>query len=196
MLSKTFCISVSIAVLNVCFPASLSAADELPVYGKVPDFSFTERSGNEMTLADLKGKVWIADFIFTRCQGMCPLMTGRMAALEDQLAGTGIQMVSFSVDPDHDTPKVLSEYAAQHQASRHDWWFLTGRKARMWNFITEGFSLGVAQATAEDLAQGAEPVMHSNRFVLVDREGYVRGYYDSSEPAKIEALVRDALELL
>ena len=179
-------------LISVC--SSSARADELPLLSEVPDFTFSERSGAELKLQDLKGSVWICNFIFTRCHGQCPLMSGRMAGLQEKCSGSGIQLVSFSVDPLYDTPERLQEYALRYGA-REAWFFLTGEKSRMWKFITEGFSLGVEEASPEDLAQGAESVIHSSRFVLVDGEGNIRGYYDSSDPAKMEALVRNAFEL-
>ena len=191
---KRFYVSLLFLLL---FPgaALLCAKTDLPVYGHVPDFSFTEKSGKPFGLSDLKGRVWIADFIFTRCQGMCPLLTGRMSILQTKLDHPDIKLVSFSVDPEYDTPGVLSDYASRYQAQKGKWFFLTGDKTTLWNFITEGFSLGVGEATAEDLAQGAEPVMHTSRFVLIDPNGNIRGYYDTSEPANVEQLIQDALKL-
>ena len=89
----------------------LPAREEMPIYGSVPDFTFQERSGKDIHLSDLNGRVWIADFIFTRCQGQCPLMSGRMAELQEALKTSGVKLVSFSVDPEHHTPEVLSAYA-------------------------------------------------------------------------------------
>ena len=118
-----------------------------------------------------------------------------MAFLQEKLTDSRIKLVSFSVDPEHDTPKVLSEYAVRHHAQEGKWFFLTGKKEEMWKFVTEGFSLGVAEPSPEDLKAGAEPVIHSNRFVLVDQEGNIRGYYDSSEPFKMDELIETALRL-
>ena len=188
-------IPLLVCILTFAVPFFILADLDLPRYGQVPEFAFTERSKIEMTLADLKGKVWIADFIFTRCQGMCPLMTGRMAALQEKFSGSSVELVSFSVDPEHDTPSVLSDYADKHGAVSGKWVFLTGQKQAMWKFITDGFSLGVAEPTAEDLAAGAEPVIHSSRFVLVDQEGQIRGYFDSSEPLQMDQLVQAAKTL-
>ena len=184
---------ISLVLFSFVSPAW--AQKKLPIYGQVPAFTFTERSGREIKLADLKGSVWIADFIFTRCQGMCPMLAGRMAGLQEKLKDPKIKLVSFSVDPEHDTSQVLSEYASRYKAQESKWFFLTGSKDKMWNFITDGFLLGVEAATPEDLKAGAEPVMHSTRFVLVDQEGKICGYYDSSESVQMEKLVQDALSL-
>jgi protein SCO1/2 len=186
--SFLFILSLVAFVVQIC-------AEEPPVYGRVSDFSFTERSGKQLSRSDLEGTAWIANFIFTRCQGMCPMLSGRMAELQKKFAATEIKLVSFSVDPEFDTPEVLTRYAARFGAAEGEWFFLTGDKTAMREFISAGFHLGAEDATPEDLAQGAEPVMHSNRFVLVDQAGNIRGLYDSSEPAKMEELVRDAAEL-
>jgi len=195
MLWKQFCASFLVSAFIVSSPVSLLADDKLPNYARVPDFKFTERSGKEIKLADLKGNVWIADFIFTRCQGTCPLLTGQMAGLQEKLAPSDIKLVSFSVDPEHDTPRVLSEYASRYHAQENKWFFLTGPKNEIWNFVTDGFSLGVSKPTPEDLKAGAEPVIHSNRFVLVDRGSNIRGYYDGSEASAVQKLIEDALQL-
>ena len=195
MLWKKFCASFLVSAFIASNSVSLLADERLPIYGRVPDFKFMERSGREMKLADLKGKVWIADFIFTRCQGQCPMLTGRMAGLQEKLVQPDIQLVSFSVDPEHDTPQILSKYASRYHAQENKWFFLTGAKSTMWDFITEGFSLGIGEASPEDLKAGAEPVMHTNRFVLVDREENIRGYYDGSGPPAMEKLIKDASQL-
>ena len=189
---KPFCISFFL----LCFSLTSLWAEEIPTYGYVSDFTFQDQNGKEVKNSDFHGQVWIADFVFTRCQGMCPMLNGRMALFQDELAPSGIKLVSFSVDPEHDTPKILSEYAKRFKAKEGAWFFLTGKKQVIWDFIEEGFQLGVAEPTPEDLASGAEPVMHSSRFVLIDRRGLIRGYYDSSEPEKIAQLKEDALKLV
>ncbi|OGW84582.1 MAG: hypothetical protein A3C35_05205 [Omnitrophica bacterium RIFCSPHIGHO2_02_FULL_46_11] len=173
----------------------LLAQDAVPHHNTVPDFNLTDQNGKEIKLADLKGKVWVADFIFTRCQGRCPLLSWQMAAFQEEFTPSNIKLVSFSVDPEYDTPQVLSEYAARFKAQDGKWFFLTGPKTAVWNLIIDGFSLGVDQATPEDLAQGAESVMHSSRFVLVGKEGNIQGYYDGTDSAQVQALINNALEL-
>jgi len=175
-----------------------SAADSSKpssVYGKAPAFELTDQNGKVFVSDSLKGKAWIANFIFTRCQGMCPLMSGQMANLQDQLKDAEIQFVSFSVDPDYDTPEILSDYARKYHAEESRWIFLTGEKSKVWELISGGFMLGVEKASEEDLKQGAEPVMHSSRFVLVDKEGRIRGFFDSSEPAKMKELLTMVREI-
>lgn len=150
---------------------------ELPIYGRVPDFTLTERSGKHVTLKDLAGKPWIADFIFTRCAGICPMMTSKMALLARELPGA--RLVSFSVDPEYDSPQVLSEYA-QNAGAGEAWLFLTGARDTL-NAITTELHMNKID----------EPMMHSASFVLVDGAGAVRGYYDSADEEALRKLKRD-----
>lgn len=173
-----------------------SMADQLPTFGKVSEFLFVDQNKKPFSNSDLEGHVWIANFIFTRCQGMCPLLTGQMTNLAEQLKNEDIKFVSFSVDPEHDTSEVLARYATDRKAVNENWFFVTtGQNQNMWDFVSENFKLGTGEATAEDLAQGAEPVMHSSRFVLVDQAGNIRGYYDSQDPQKMEELATTVIQL-
>jgi protein SCO1/2 len=159
----------------------------------VPAFSLVERSGRPATLVALRGRPWIADFIFTRCGGVCPAMTARMAALRKRLAGTPVGFVSFSVDPSTDTPEVLRAYAAAAGAG-DDWWFVTGPVRDLHALSTDGFKLAALEnAPGEETADG--PFLHSSKFVLVDRDGAIRGYYDSEDEAAVRTLEADARRL-
>ena len=162
---------------------------------QVSDFQLKNQNGKEIGLSDLKSSVWIANFIFTRCQGMCPLMAGYMANLQKNLSDTNVQFVSFSVDPEFDSPEVLKSYAEKYKADSAKWSFLTGEKSVVLDLISGSFQLGVESASEEDLKAGAELVMHSGRFVLVDRLGKIAGYFDSSEPAQMLQLERSARTL-
>jgi protein SCO1/2 len=165
---------------------AVDSADGLNQYGSVPDFTLTERNGSSVDLAQLRGKIWIADFIYTTCTDTCPLQTAMMAKLQQEYAGKpDVQFVSFTVDPERDTPQVLSRYADKHQADPARWYFLTGQRDRVIRLIQQGFHLAVATAPAEPDQGGMIP--HSPRFVLVDKESRIRGYYDSRE---LEAFVR------
>jgi protein SCO1 len=165
------------------------AKSSLPRVGIVPDITLTERSGRKLPLSDLKGKVWIADFIFTNCGGSCPIMTSTMASFQEQLKSVNnIILVSFTVDPERDSPQALSEYAELYKASPSRWLFLTGEKEKL-NYLTrDGFHLAVAA----DSGSTVEPIVHSTLFVLVDRQGVIRGYYDSTDEKALEKIVADA----
>lgn len=160
--------------------------NDMKVFGKAPDFSLTERSGQKFFAVDLKGKLWIANFIFTSCAGQCPMMSASMKKLQTLFPKeTGVHFVSFSVDPSRDTPAVLSKYADSYQAEKNRWFFLTGGKEEI-NRILSGFLLSHAD----------EPAMHSSRFILVDGEGQIRGFYDTAEAPSMTRLVQDVKVLL
>jgi protein SCO1/2 len=164
---------------------SVESSGGLNQYGSVPDFTLTERSGSPVSLDHLRGKIWIADFIYTTCTDTCPLQTAMMAKLQQEYAGKpDVQFVSFTVDPERDTPEVLTRYAAKHQADASRWYFLTGQRDRIMRLIQQGFHLAVAAPMGAD--QGGM-IPHSPRFVLVDKDARIRGYYDSRE---LEAFVR------
>lgn len=160
--------------------------NDIKVFGKAPDFSLTERSGEKFSSKRLSGKPWVADFIFTNCAGQCPMMSASMKKLQTLFPReTGVHFVSFSVDPSRDTPAVLSKYADRYQAEKNRWFFLTGEKEEI-NRILSGFLLSHAD----------EPAMHSSRFILVDGEGQIRGFYDTAEAPSMTRLVQDAKVLL
>ena len=157
-----------------------------PSYGAAPSFFLTDQEGRSFDSGSLQGRVWIADFIFTSCAGTCPGMSAKMADLQQRLPPE-IPLVSISVDPKRDTPPVLAEYALRYAARPGRWFFLTGPEEEIRRVAQQGFHLGMAEGGSPE-----EPVIHSIRFVLVDRAGQIRGYYDSSEPPQLEKLVRDA----
>ena len=164
---------------------------EPPNYYSLPDFSLTDQTGRAVTLHDLAGKVWVADFIFTNCGGTCPIMTIKMRKLQDALP-PGIRMVSFTVDPARDTPKVLAAYAEEHGANRGRWLFLTGDKQAVYDICVKGFKLPLDTESGTP----AEPITHSTRFVLVDKRGGIRGYYSGTEEEELNRLAADAKKLL
>ncbi|HEV8661986.1 MAG TPA: SCO family protein [Candidatus Methylomirabilis sp.] len=182
----------------------------LKVFGAVPDFSLVERSGKRIVLADLRGKVWIANFIYTHCPDTCPLQTAQMALLQKELAAErNFRLVSISVDPERDTPAVLSEYAERFGADPDRWLFLTGEKRTIYRLALEGFRLSVvdpeegvqgrlfgpAPALA-DLGQVGKTFIHSSRFVLMDRRARIRGYYQFNDVEAMGRLVKDVTTLL
>ena len=173
---------------------------ELPVIGVVPDFSLVERSGRQVRAADLKGHVWVANFIFTRCPSICPGLSARMAALQKRLrrnqpgygetseatgpsgtrqpdGGDETRLVSFTVDPEHDTAEVLRLYADRFRADPDRWLFLTGPRAAIHQLVRDGFRLGIDEQPSDEAKEESGPIIHSDRFVLVDRALQIRGYY-------------------
>ena len=156
-------------------------------YRALPEFALTNQDGKRVTLDDLKGKVWLADFVYTSCPGPCPIISAHMARLQRTLPPEA-RMVSFSTNPENDTPPVLTAYAKRFGAGER-WTFLTGPKDEIYDLIEHGFMLPIA-------APAGAQVIHSTRIMLVDKTGAVRGGYDgtTSEPdAQILADVRRLL---
>jgi cytochrome oxidase Cu insertion factor (SCO1/SenC/PrrC family) len=172
----------------------------------VGDFAFTDQDGQVVRRSDLLGKVWVASFLFTRCNTLCPQISGSLARLQTELTGReGVLLVSFSVDPEHDTPSVLKDYAQRFGADPRRWRLLTGARDKIYHLIQTSFQLGVAQNQGTARTPGNE-VTHSPRLVLVDKRGHIRGYFDGRAAdddgrplhdlpklrQKIEALLQEA----
>ncbi len=160
---------------------------------RVPAFQLTNHLGEAFGSDDLRGKPWIANFIFTRCKLTCPAQTQRMLDIQDRLESAAndghIQFVSITVDPDYDTVSVLKTYADSHKTGEN-WWFLTGAKEAVRALSVDGFELGVGETANADA-----PLFHSPKFVLVDRDLTVRGYFDSGDETAVTGLVTAAGEM-
>lgn len=174
-------------LLSLFLAAGCSNKIELPVLSQLPQEPL-EKFG----LADYKGKVWLAGFIFTRCAGPCPMITFNMAALQKSLPPE-VRLASFSVDPAHDTPAVLEEYAARFGADPARWRFVTGKRKELYRFYLEGFRLGVS---LDPKAPPSLRAAHSAKLVLVDGKGRIRAYYDGTDANALKGLPRDAAALL
>ncbi len=251
--------AVAVAILGIAvwifqgerprqFAGQGNPLEGLQDFGALPEFSLTERNGRQVTLADLRGKVWIANFIYTHCTDTCPLQSARMARLQADLAAeVDLRLVSITVDPEADTPEVLAEYATRFGADPDRWLFLTGGKKALYALALEGFRLSVGdpadtvpppqdtsapgrrpsgrpgQSSHHRAAPGPElarmlddaviwlfdpvpaeahpghpvkPFIHTSRFVLVDRQSQIRGYYTSDDEAALGRLRRDIRALL
>lgn len=168
----------------------------LQAFGTVPKFSLTERSGSALGLADLRGKVWIANFMFTTCQDTCPLQSAEMGKLQAELQDKlNLRLVSISIDPDHDTPAVLSRYAARFNADPQSWLFLTGDREKIFQLARDGFRLSAAPLEQKG-SKANNGFIHSSRFVLVDGEAIIRGYYDTGDLEALKRLRKDLKILL
>jgi protein SCO1/2 len=157
-------------------------------YGNVPEFQLINQDGNNFGSANLRGKIWIADFIYSTCPGPCPMISSRMSELQKPLEKTDVHLVSFTVDPAKDTREVLRTYAERLQAEPGRWDFLTGAQSTIYNLSRNGFNLAVGE-------EKGVPI-HSTRMILVDRYGAIRGYYDAVEPDSLTKLVADTTHLL
>ena len=160
---------------------------ELPVLGTIPEFYFTDSRDKKISRADLDGKVWVADFIFTTCTMACPVLTGNMNLVHKEFRNNdNVRIVSISVYPEYDTPEVLKEYASQYDANTNRWHFLTGPEENVQNVIKNGFKMG----DYEDI------IFHSEKFALVDQKGRLRGYYSGMETEDVTRLKKDINKLL
>jgi len=169
----------------------------LETFGEVPDFSLIERSRRAVALSDLKGKVWVANFIYTNCPDTCPVQSAQMKELQnDFIHERDLRLVSITVDPERDTPDVLSEYATRFAADPQRWLFLTGEQERIYRLAQDAFRLGAAEIPYGKRPSSGATHTHSPRFVVVDRKGRIRGYYISTDGEAMARLRRDLRTLL
>jgi protein SCO1/2 len=177
--------AVVIVVLFVAHisPGGPGAPSELRRINIVPPFVLTERSGKTITNNDLFGRIWVADFIYTTCPGPCPLVTAGMAKIQKAVAHDPlVQLVTFTVDPQTDTPPVLAAYADHFGADKNRWWFLTGPEKTVYALIRNGFFQPVEDNNGKPPQDGQFKVTHSTQLALVDANGTVRGFYDGVGP--------------
>jgi protein SCO1/2 len=152
---------------------------------QVPDFTLTDQEAQPATLEQFKGKVWVAAFVFTRCAGPCPMMTKKMSTLQTTIRNPNVKLVTFTVDPQHDTAPILKQYAKDNDANPERWTFLTGDLDTIYA-VANGMKLAAQPATEES------PIIHSEKFVLIGRDGWVRGYYSGTDDADLARLAEDA----
>ncbi len=181
---------VCIRLLAFAFFAVVACAKPLSRLGSLPPFSLQSQSGQSVSLESLKGKVWVANFIYTGCGATCPTQTQRMAFLQTLVPSEEVKWVSITVDPETDTPARLKEYAERYHADPKKWFFLTGDTQSIQDVATKGFKLSVAK-------EDATTIFHSERMVLVDRSGEIRGYFEFAETGNksllkaIDALLKE-----
>jgi protein SCO1/2 len=174
-------------VLFVCLPAILltgCAEKPLPILGEIPQFELLNQKGSKFDRSKLDGHVWVADFIYTNCQGPCPRMSSHMHRLQGTV-GADVRLVSFTVDPEHDTPPALEKYGQQFGADDSRWSFLTGDTATLNLLDRDAFKLGTINAGMD----------HSTRFVLIDKKSRIRGYYGIAEGDPVARITKDAARL-
>ena len=160
---------------------------ELPFLGSLPGFELVNQNGEEFSRAGLLGKVWVTDFIFTTCSGPCPVMSKQFAELQDEFSEVkDFNLLSISVNPEYDTPPVLKEYGHRYSADPGRWVFATGDRSDIHKLAVEGFHVGSVE----------NPVFHSTRFILVDRDAQIRGYYVSSTLEEMKKLRQDIAQLI
>ena len=157
------------------------------MFGQIPPFALTERSGETFGSDDLRGTTWVASFLFTRCPDVCPMVSANMKRLQEH--STTPALVSFSVDPGHDDPATLARYAERFHAGPQ-WRFLTGPRDDIAELLTDGFRVAFGDGGPAD-----QPVTHSDRLVLVDGSLQIRGYYHGRSDQDLVRLERDLTSL-
>jgi protein SCO1/2 len=162
-----------------------------PVLGVIPSFALTDEAGRPFGSAQLAGRAWVASFVFTRCPTVCPRITARMARLQDRARSLepALHLVSFSVDPDYDTPERLAEYARGHGASPRMWTFVTGPAGEVRATVERGLRVSMG---GPDVPASPAELSHGTHLVLVDGAGRIRGYYDPDEADVVDRVLRDA----
>ena len=169
---------------------------ELPLAYALPDFTLTNQNGRAVSLADLRGQVWVADIIFTRCAGPCPRLTEQMSQLQSALSKDPVKLVSLTTDPEFDTAEVLKRYGERFAATPDRWMFLTGAKEQIARLAIDGLKLAAVEKKPEERENERDLFIHSLLLVVVDQKGRLRASFESDDPdwkPKVLAAVRKLL---
>ena len=163
---------------------------KLPKLTRVGSFQLTDQAGRPFGSQDLENRVWVANFIFTRCPTVCPLFTEKMAEIQRRLHQMSdvAHLVSFSVDPEYDTPERLLAYGIEHRFWPHMWSFLTGAPPEVKKAVVEGLKVSMGRDGPPGNFMG---IFHGGHFVVVDQTGMIRAYVDSHDEDAVERVVRD-----
>ena len=170
---------ISLSALPSTALPSICLAEAPDSFGPAPSISLTDSNGRKFNSSSLTGKIWVANFFFTRCNGPCPIQTSHLQLLRGKFQDeTNLHFVSITVDPKHDSAEVLKKYSLKHAKDDTQWHFLTGELDTIVELMNEGFNLG----------SGTEPIYHSSRLILVDAAGNIRGFYRGTEMPEIKKL--------
>lgn len=184
-------VTMSLLLLSAC---NNSNSQEQAESRKVEDFTAITQDGEEFNVSDLEGHWWVVDFIFTNCETVCIPMTANMAKLQDMLEEEGlddVKLVSFSVDPERDTPEVLQAYAEENGADLDRWTFLTG-----YDFSEiEEYAVDVFKVWVSAPEEGSDQVEHASYFSLVSPDGRIESHYSGTEADQMENIVADLKRL-
>ncbi|GAA4407440.1 hypothetical protein GCM10023187_28010 [Nibrella viscosa] len=166
------------------------------VFHTVPGFRLTDQNDKAVDQSVTKGKIHVADFFFTRCGTICPKLSSQLTRVQDIFRDNpDLVFLSFSVDPEHDSPEKLQAYARKYEAIPGKWYFLTGDKAQIYNMAQRGYFLPVVDHGVS-YGKPDETFIHSEKLVLVDKEGYIRGFYDGTDPEDVDRLILEIRVLL
>lgn len=189
-----FFILLSAGFMGYYYSITRDVPKQLPVLGNpghvVDTFTFVNQDGKPVTKSDVNGKIYVAEYFFTTCRGICPKMTENMSQVYKAYRGNpDVMILSHTVDPVNDTVAAMQAYAARHNADPKQWLFLTGSKQRLYDMARESYLL----TTKEDTAHVSIDVdfIHDQRFILIDRTGHIRGEYDGLNRSAIDTLIGD-----
>jgi protein SCO1 len=185
-----------IATLWLYFHQEVDARDIALNY-PLPEFVLTNQDNHRMSLADLRGQVWVGDIVFTRCAGPCPIMTGKLSGLQkDLFKGDAVKFVTLTTDPEFDSPEMMKRFGERFNADFKKWYFLTGDKKQIARLAVDGMKLVAIEKSPQERENDADLFIHSTRFVVVDKNGIVRASFDSTEPETPAKLVKAVHQLL
>ncbi|MDF1825230.1 MAG: SCO family protein [Verrucomicrobiales bacterium] len=183
--------------LSSCEPPRPNSGVTMGEFRDVADFSFTTQEGESLSRNELKGKIWIANFIFTSCAAECLVLSSRLAELQMHYRDyEDVAFVSFSVDPQSDTPERLHQYAGKWHANPERWHFLTGDTTAIDDIVVNSFLLPATRDPVEAGKLFSETLIHSSRFAIVDRTGKVRAYVDGMPPESVQTISQIIMQLL
>jgi protein SCO1/2 len=155
---------------------SKRSAEDVPVLGRLPEFSLVDQDQQAFSRDSMEGSLWVSAFVFTHCRSTCPRLTAHMKGLQSRVSDVpSAHFVSVSVDPRNDTPEVIKAYMTKNELDERNWRFVTGEEDAIRHVVVDGFRVGLGDDDSK--AAGADDIMHSNSFVLVDDKAQVRGYY-------------------
>ena len=170
------------------------------VWHRINNISLVNQLGDTVSLDDINGSIIIADYFFTRCPSICPTLTKSMKSLQDamkmkdyrrRIDSSYVRFISFSVDPERDSPDVLKKYADKYAVNHDTWWFLTGDKKTIYDFAFNELKLGLQDGKGID-----SNFIHTQKFVLIDKNRNVRGYYNGLDSSSMSKLSEDLTLLM
>ena len=171
--------------------------EPMPVLGEITDFRLTNQLSEPVTASVLRDQIWLANIIFTRCPGICPVMTRHMAQVQERLPrGAPVRLVSLTADPEHDTVEVMRRFAEGFGADPVRWLFLTGPKEELYRFAMEDLKLTAIESDPDERVSADDLFIHSGTLVLIDRQGRLRAAYDGTEPDVVQRAMSGIQRLL
>jgi protein SCO1/2 len=158
------------------------------VFHTIPDFTLTDQNNNKVTGEIVKGKIHVADFFFARCPGICPKMSSQLQRVQDQfLNNPDVVILSYTVDPEHDSVEALQNYAEQYGAIKDKWYLLTGNRSQIYDLAKRGYFVNAKEGNLQS-SDLEENFVHTDKFILVDKEGHIRGFYNGTDPKDVDRL--------